>query len=91
VTPSARNAAQEAMLARRRRIAGLVQTGKRIGYGLFLVAIVVFVLGMAAGFTTTMTTTIVASLLVGSVILAPAIVFGYGLRAAEREERAAAD
>jgi hypothetical protein len=30
---------------------------------------------------------IVAALLIGSVVLAPAIVFGYAVKAAEREDR----
>jgi uncharacterized membrane protein YccC len=84
---SAADAAQTAVLARRRRIAGLVRTGQRLGYGLFLVAIVLFAVGMAAGFTSATTTAIVACLLLGSVVLAPAIVFGYAVRAAERDDR----
>ena len=39
------------VLERRRRIAGLVQVGKRLGYGLFLAAIVLFFVGLATGFT----------------------------------------
>jgi hypothetical protein len=74
------------VLARRRRIAGLVQLGKRVGYGLYLVAVVLFFVGLAAGYTSTITSVIVASLLVGSVVLAPAIVFGYAVKAAERED-----
>jgi hypothetical protein len=84
---STADAAHTAVLARRRRIAGLVRAGQRLGYGLFLVAIVLFGVGMAAGFSTATTTAIVACLLLGSVVLAPAIVFGYGVRAAERDDR----
>jgi hypothetical protein len=79
--------ATDPVLERRRRIAGLVQVGKRLGYGLFLVAVVVFFAGLAAGFTGLTTTVIVACLLVGSAVLAPAIVFGYAVRAAERDDR----
>jgi hypothetical protein len=77
------------VLVRRRRIARLVEIGQRVGYGLFGLAIVVFVVGFSTEFTTAVTTAITACLLVGSVILAPAIVFGYAVRAAEREDRAA--
>lgn len=76
---------------RRARIAQLTRAGKRIGYGLFLVAIVAFVAGALADFPTPLVTTVIASLVVGSVLLAPAIVFGYGVRAAEREDRARQD
>jgi hypothetical protein len=72
---------------RRARIARLVEVGQRVGYGLFGFAIVVFAIGFAAGFDGIVGSTIVGCLVVGSVVLAPAIVFGYGVKAAEREDR----
>ncbi len=75
------------VLARRARIARLCRLGKRIGYGLFLVAIVLFGVGFVAEYTSALATAIVVCLAVGSVVLAPAIVFGYGVRAADREDR----
>lgn len=75
------------VLARRARIKHAVDVGQRVGYALFLVAIVAFVAGFATGFPGPTVTVIVVSLVVGSLILAPAIVFGYGVRAAEREDR----
>jgi predicted membrane protein len=81
--------ADDPVLARRRRIARLVALGQRIGYGLFGAAVVLFVVGIVAGFSAALTTAIVAAMVVGSVVLAPAIVFGYAVKAAEREERLA--
>ena len=75
------------VLARRARIARLVSIGKAAGYGLYALAVVLFVVGLVAGYTTGITSTIVTCLVVGSIVLAPAIVFGYGVRAAEREDR----
>jgi hypothetical protein len=75
------------VLAKRARIAKLVELGKRIGYGLFLVAIVAFVVGFVAGFDGITGGLIVWSIVVGSIVLAPAIVFGYGVKAAERDDR----
>lgn len=72
---------------RRARIARLVEIGQRVGYGLFGVAIIGFVAGFIVGFDDTYVTVVVVSLLVGSVVLAPAIVFGYAVKAAEREDR----
>ena len=74
------------VLARRERIRRLVDLGQRIGYGLFGVAIVGFLVGFVVDFTDPLVTVIVVSMVVGSVILAPAIVFGYGVKAAERED-----
>ena len=74
--------------ARRARIARLVALGQRIGYTLWLVAIVVFFVGAATSFRPAMVTVVVACLAAGSALLAPSIVISYGVRAADREERA---
>lgn len=78
------------VLAHRARLARFVKVGKRGGYGLFAYAVVAFVAGAILGFSTVLVDTIVAAMLIGSILLAPAIVFGYGIRAAERDEREAA-
>jgi hypothetical protein len=74
-------------LARRARIARLTRLGQRAGYALFGAAIVVFAIGAVRGFTGLEAGIVVACLVAGSVVLAPAIVFGYAVRAAEREDR----
>jgi len=77
------------VLERRARIARLVVVGKRVGYGLYVVAVLGFVAGLVAGYTDGLTALVVGSLVVGSIVLAPAIVFGYAVRAAERDDRLA--
>ena len=76
------------VLIRRARIARAVVLGKRFGYGLLAAAVVAFFVGYGVGFDGALVTGIIAALVVSSLVLAPAIVFGYGVRAAEREERA---
>jgi predicted cation transporter len=61
--------------------------GQRVGYGLFGVAVVVFVVGFTVGLTPALVTVIVAALVVGSLLLAPAIVVGYAVKAADRDDR----
>lgn len=78
------------MSARRAGIARWIQAGKRLGYACFGAAMVLFGVGFAVRFTPALTTSIVVLMIVGCIVLPPAIVFGYGLRAAEREEREAA-
>ena len=78
---------QDPVLARRERIASLVQVGKRVGYGLFAVAVVLFFVGFFTEFRSWMVTVIVWAIVVGSIVLAPAIVFGYGVKAAIRDDR----
>ena len=74
-------------LARRARIARMTRLGQRLGYGLFGASVVVFGVGAAGAFTALVAGLVVACLVAGSVVLAPAIVFGYAVRAAEREDR----
>ncbi|CAN5751672.1 hypothetical protein BH23ACT2_BH23ACT2_00350 [soil metagenome] len=81
------DASADPVLARRATIARAVSAGQRVGYGLFALAVVLFFVGLATRYTEGLTTAIVACLLVGSVVLAPAIVFGYAVKAAEREDR----
>ncbi len=73
---------------RRARIARLVEVGQRVGYGLFGVAMVAFVVGFFSGFDGVVGPLVTGCIVVGSLILAPAIVFGYAVKAAEREDRA---
>lgn len=74
--------------ARRARIAKLVEVGQRVGYSLFGIAIVAFVIGFFTGFDSPTGPLIVGCIVVGSIVLAPAIVFGYAVKAAERDDRA---
>jgi len=82
-------AVTDPVLARRARIARWVGVGRRAGAALFLLATVVFFAGFAVGFSTAVTVVVIGSLLLGSVVLAPAIVFGYAVRAADTEDREA--
>ena len=79
--------ASDPVRARRARIARGVLLAQRAGYGLFAVAVVAFVVGFATGFDDTFVTVVVAALLAGSALLAPAIVLGYAVKAAERDDR----
>ena len=72
---------------RRARIARLVKIGQRTGYAFLLVAMITFVVGIATDFPAWTVDLTVASLVVAIVVLLVPIVLGYGVRAAEREER----
>jgi hypothetical protein len=73
--------------ARRQQIAHWTLLANRIGYLFFALAIVCFVLAFAFGFTATMASIVIGSLVIGSILLAPAIVLGYAVKAAERDDR----
>ena len=59
----------------------------RLGYLCFGVAIVTFVIGFIVSFNAAVSTVVVTSMIVGSILLAPAIVLGYAVKAAERDDR----
>ena len=87
MTDSHRDDPDDPVLVRRRRIARAAELGQRIGYLLFGAAIVAFVVAFIVGFSDGWVTFIVASMLIGSIFLAPAIVAGYAVKAADREDR----
>jgi heme/copper-type cytochrome/quinol oxidase subunit 3 len=75
------------VLVRRARIARWTLLANRVGYLFLALAMALFVIGFAMGFTPTMATLVVVPLLASFVLLAPSIVLGYGIKAAEREDR----
>ncbi|MGH8992417.1 MAG: hypothetical protein ACRDZ7_12985 [Acidimicrobiia bacterium] len=81
------DAATDPVRARRARIGRLAATGRKLGFALFGLALVVVVAGVVTSFTGTVAAIATACLVVGSLVLAPGIVVGYGVRAAEREDR----
>lgn len=74
------------MHRRRHLIARWTTVANRVGYSLYAVAIALFVAGLAAGWSHGFTVAITGCLVLGSLLLAPAIVLGYAIKAAERED-----
>jgi hypothetical protein len=73
--------------AQRARIARWSAIGKRIGYAALAIAVVAFFLGIALDFPAATVFAIIAGLVIACVVLPIPIVLGYGVRAAEREDR----
>ena len=64
-----------------------VSLALRGGYGLYLLATVLFFWAIITDFTDALSGAITACLIIGSVLLAPALVFYYGVKAADRADR----
>ena len=79
--------ASDPVRARRARIAAAVAVASRIGYGLFGLAVVLFVIGFATTFTGAVATATLVCLIAGCVVLAPSIILGYAVTSAERHDR----
>lgn len=73
--------------ARRQRIAKYTKLANRVGYLCWGVAVVTFIIGFVGSFNDTVSTIVIAMMIIGSVLLAPAIILGYAIKAAEREDR----
>lgn len=78
---------EDPILRRRAQVARLVAAGQRVGYTLFLVACAGVLVYFLAGQPEWALPLVIGSLLTGSVVLAPAIIFGYAVKAADREDR----
>jgi len=79
--------ASDPIAARREQFRRWALVANRVGYLLFGVAIAVFVIAFAVGFSGPPVAVITACLVAGSLLLAPAIIVGYAVKAAEREDR----
>lgn len=82
-----KSTALDPVLERRRSIGRIAELGKRIGWMLFGAAVVAFVVGFIVGFRPWLTTAIISALVIGSLVLAPAIVFSFAVAATDREEQ----
>lgn len=85
-TPPTPSTSDDPVRARRAQVAKWTLLANRIGYLVLALAMTLFVLAFLFGFTPAMATAIVASLLVSFVLLAPTIVLGYAVKAAERDD-----
>jgi hypothetical protein len=72
---------------RREQVARLASTARKAGWALFGLACVAFVAGLVVGLTGLVVVVVVGSLALGSALLLPAIIVGFGVTAAEREDR----
>ena len=76
------------VLTRRARLARLARLGQRVGYGLIGVAVVGFAVSLLVGLNNRVVAAVVTvALAATAVTLLPAIVLGFSVKAAEREDR----
>jgi hypothetical protein len=74
------------ILEQRERVRRLATTAKRVGYMLFLVSMVLFFVALATDLPESLVTGATVALIGGCVVLAPAILLGYAVKGAERDE-----
>ena len=79
-------AAPDPILEQRERWRRVANTAKRVGYVLFLASMVLFFVALPTGLPPGLITAATVALVAGSVVLAPAILLGYAVKGAERDE-----
>jgi hypothetical protein len=80
--------ATDPVRARRRQVARGVKLGKRVGYLLWLAATVLVIIALATDLRHAVVVAATVCLIAGAILLAPAIVLGYAVNAAERDDKA---
>ncbi len=75
------------VLAKRARISRATSASLRIGAGCYVLASVLFGMAVLTEFSGPLTASITLFLLLGSAILAPAMVIHYAVKAADRADR----
>ena len=81
------SASPDPVRARRARIAHWVRVGTRTGYTLLVLSMIGFAVAAVTDFPGALVRAVVVALVAACVVLPVPIVLGYGVRAAEREDR----
>jgi hypothetical protein len=79
--------APDPVAVRRAQVRRGARVATRAGYVLFGLAIAVFAIAFVVGFSGPLVTIVTVCLIAGSLLLAPAIILAYAVKAAEREDR----
>lgn len=72
---------------RRAQVAKWVLLANRVGYLCWAVSLAVFFIGFGLGFSAAVSVTVITTLLIGAALLAPSIILGYAVKAAEKDDR----
>jgi membrane-bound ClpP family serine protease len=71
---------------RRRQVARWTLLANRVGYLVLALAMALFVIAFVVGFSAVLATLVIVCLVVSVALLAPSIVLGYAVKAAERDD-----
>ncbi len=85
--PAATPDEHDPIRAKRAQIAKWTLLANRIGYLFVALAMALFFIAFAIGFSPTMATLVIVSFVIGCILLAPSIIVGYAVKAAERDDR----
>jgi small-conductance mechanosensitive channel len=72
---------------RRAQVAKWTLLANRVGYMFLAVAVALFFIALVIGFSGAMAALVITALVIAFALLAPSIVLGYAVKAAERDDR----
>ena len=72
---------------KRAKVAKWTLIANRVGYLFVALAMALFVMAFVLEFNATMATLVIIAFIIGCVLLAPSIILGYAVKAAERDDR----
>ncbi len=75
------------LMLRRQQASLIANTGRKIGYSMFFLSLIIFAIGLTVEFNNLVARTLTVLLIMGSIVLAPSILLHYAVRGAEREEK----
>ena len=75
------------LLIRRQQASLIANIGRKIGYSIFFLSLIIFAIGLTVEFNNLVARTLTVLLILGSIVLAPSILLHYAVRGAEREEK----
>ena len=82
----AQSVARDPIRERRAQIERWSLLANRVGYLFVALAMALFFVAFALGFSSGMATAVTTTLIIGCVLLAPSIIIGYAVKAAERDD-----
>ena len=85
--PSAAPEEIDPIRVKRALVAKWTLLANRIGYLFVALAMALFIIAFAVGFSSVMANLVIISFVIGCVLLAPSIIVGYAVKAAERDDR----
>ena len=86
-TQSAHSPDHDPVVRRRRQVERWTLLANRVGYLFLAAAVALFFIALVVGFSGAMAGLVIGTLVISFALLAPSIVLGYAVKAAERDDR----
>jgi membrane-bound ClpP family serine protease len=83
---SSTESSNDPVRSRRQKISRINNAANRLGYLLWAIAMICFIAAFVVGFKGIIVNMVITCIIAGSILLAPSIIIGYAVKAAERDD-----